>query len=229
MKIDTDVRRSVSGSKAGVLAALVAFVLAAVLGKTDLGLAANVATTRWLQSLLDPNLVEPLTASLILGSNFVCLGFVAAYGFHLWRRGRGWAALAPGLLVVVLALEVLLKSVLAHPPVWPELYRSTSWYVVPNPGEHVELPYPFPSGHALRLTFLVLVVASIASSRRTRGISVLARLGAWVLALLGAASVVYLGWHWTTDAVGGVALGYVTATGTTALLADRSRRRTISG
>lgn len=195
------------------VAAAALLALLAALGGSEFVLSANVSVTRWFQATVPPAVGEPLTISLLLGSTSLSLALLAALGAVLYSRGRKLAALSLGLILVGLAVELALKSWVSHPAVWAEFYRPAPWYPVPQVGSGLELPSPFPSGHSMRTAFLVLVVARVASGSLRPFYSRLVALAAWLAVLCAGGSVVYLGWHWPTDAVGGVALGYLLVVG----------------
>ncbi|HVH40819.1 MAG TPA: phosphatase PAP2 family protein, partial [Labilithrix sp.] len=66
----------------------------------------------------------------------------------------------------------------------------------------------FPSGHAMASASLYLTLAFVASrSRRLRAWRSSLLAGAGTLATMVGATRVYLGVHWPTDVLGGLALG----------------------
>lgn len=86
--------------------------------------------------------------------------------------------------------------------------------------EHLEVVHStsFPSGHSMAASSIYLTLAYVASrSRRLR-----AERGVWLAAATGLASAigatrVYLGVHWPTDVLGGLALGIAWASATEAV------------
>lgn len=117
------------------------------------------------------------------------------------RRPERRLAIAGGLaLVAVTAVEVLLKVGLHHPGP-PEPPRTL---VVWGLGAGPSLGGSYPSGHACRAIVLGATTAMVV---RRRWVTVL--LAVWVAVVI--ATRVYLGEHWASDVLGGVALGVVGA------------------
>lgn len=129
---------------------------------------------------------------------FALLGLLALARL---RRDRARALIPLALLVAATLLEAALKTVLAHPGPPPELSRTTelpAW--LPWPRAHFGNAYP--SGHALRSTFLLVLALG---ARRAAVIAASAfAVAVWV-------SRVYAADHWPSDVVGGILLGGVTA------------------
>lgn len=195
---------------AGPCLALAAFAALAAFGGDQAALAGNVAISRQVRGLVPDALAQPLGAVLALGSSQVSVGVVVALAALLWRRGRRRAILSLGLLFVGVAIELVSKSALLHPGVWPELHRAAHLYPfaeVSTSGLGVPLVSPFPSGHTMRTTYVALVGADVAGEWLGDGVARAVRVLAWALALAAGLAVVYFGWHWATDALGGAALG----------------------
>jgi len=106
--------------------------------------------------------------------------------------------LVPLFIVVVIAIETALKLAIPHAAPPPD--RSRTIELLP----HVQVAFAssFPSGHVARATFLVGIV---------RGIPVWLRV---LAVLLMIASRLYLGEHWLSDCLGGLALGWLVAKAT---------------
>lgn len=86
--------------------------------------------------------------------------------------------------------------------------------------EHLEAVHStsFPSGHSMAASCIYLTLAYVASrSRRLRGDRTLLLAGASTLACSIGATRVYLGVHWPTDVLGGLALGTAWASATEAI------------
>ena len=126
----------------------------------------------------------------------------------LWRAGFGRWSVAPLVWMPFVLLELVLKTVVNQPPVPSDFYRGVYY-----PLMTVATKGSFPSGHAMRSSFLCVFLAVLLWHRGGL-VSRLAALGLVpLLGLLGFARI-YLGYHWLSDVVGGMILG-----GTLALLA----------
>ena len=120
----------------------------------------------------------------------IALGLAVARARRSPREG-----LVPLFIVAVIAIEAALKLAIAHPAPPPD--RSRTIDLLP----HVQVAFAssFPSGHVARITFLSGIV---------RG---------WprwlpaIVVILMIASRLYLGEHWLSDCLGGLALGWVVA------------------
>jgi membrane-associated phospholipid phosphatase len=128
-----------------------------------------------------------------------------------WRRRYGLRGfLAPLLLFAGVAIEIVLKYALFHPPP-PPLILQTRWQLPFSslslahalPGWINLLPYSFPSGHLLRTTFLVSLIMGQPGQRyRLAGVAVIA---------IMAFTRVYDNDHWISDVIGGCLLGLTLA------------------
>jgi len=165
----------------GVLAVLVAVGTLADLDRALLDVL-QVPHGSWFD--LGASIVSTLGRAEIVGT--------VALGVAVVRRRAGrrdwWV---PLLLIVVVAIEFVLKATVPQAPPGQHLWRTVD--VLPD----LDLPtaFAFPSGHVARVAFLV------AALRWPPLLSV-----ATVLAV--GLTRVYLGGHWPSDVVGGWLLGY---------------------
>ena len=116
-----------------------------------------------------------------------------------WVFVRGDRRLAARLVVafaVVALVEVLMKLYLPVPPIPEDAARIRDF----GPLVDAVYPHPYPSGHAIRTTFLLVALCLLWPNRFVWTLSA-------VLLALMAASRVYLGVHWASDVAGGVLLG----------------------
>jgi membrane protein DedA with SNARE-associated domain len=132
-----------------------------------------------------------------VGSNEVLIPLVGlACAWLLWRHRAG--RLAIGVVAALGGVNLLYdltKSLVARPrpPAVFQLVRAGG--------------FAFPSGHVAQALAALGAVAIALSSGRPLRIRVLAGVGTAVVVLLIGLSRVYLGVHWLTDVLGGLALG----------------------
>lgn len=132
-----------------------------------------------------------------LGSNAVLIPLIAALVIFLAVLRRN----VPGSLLAVLALAGadLLYNVIKpiverpRPPVAIHLVEVSS--------------FSFPSGHATAVTACFGMAAALLAAHRSPRVKVLAGVAAAIVIVLVGFSRIYLGVHWFTDVVAGVALG----------------------
>jgi len=127
---------------------------------------------------------------------------ILAMCWWLWKHGQARAALMLFFLFVFgNAVELAFKQRLEARP--PEIifHRSVFGLTLVS----VKTRYGFPSGHVWRTAFLVLTLGSFLRAKVSR-FSWRIPLALILYVLLMAYSRIYLGDHWFSDALGGVAL-----------------------
>lgn len=158
---------------------------------------ATQGVDQWVFTFTSTFVSEPLdvVSSLVsLLGNFEISGVITlAVAALRWQR-QGLRGLAPLLLFVGVALEVILKFYLPHPGP-PQEFSHNKYFLPPL---RFSTPYSFPSGHMLRATFLATLLTASTGKWRTLG---------WIFVLAMAITRPYLNEHWTSDVIGGFLLG----------------------
>jgi undecaprenyl-diphosphatase len=176
----------------------------------------------WVRQTIHGHAVPGLTTVMVAASRWGAPGVLAVYGVAaaLVFLSRGWRRAAVLVLLTMAGaglLDWLLKQLYGRARPAPLF----DFYPLPH-------SYSFPSGHALFATCFFGGVAVLASHRlRHRA----AEVAVWVVAVLAilliGVSRIYLGVHYPTDVLGGLAAGTVWV-GAVALgdrLAEHRRRR----
>ncbi len=190
------VRRFPAWSVAAAAIFAAFFVAIALLVHNGVTGPADLAATIAFQSIASDPLDLLANADTLVGQLSVTLVLACVLAAIAWRRIGPAAAIAPAFILLSGPVELLLKSVLQQPGPPHEYIRAFHNLL----GIRIETQASFPSGHVTRVTFLVLTAASLYPR-------------AWVpaaAALFLALTVylrVYIGDHWVTDAVAGLALG----------------------
>ena len=158
-----------------------------------------------------------------LGSIEVTLVIAALLGFALFRGLRLLAVLPFAFVLLGSGLELLSKLVI--PSVAPAKGLQRWPDILPRISHNVG-GYSFPSGHVLRATVAYGLLLYLADRWELfgRDSSRLSPVLVLVIFLMGWA-VVYLGWHWFSDALGGLLLGLTLLFG---LIAYLERKRTLN-
>ena len=176
----------------------------------------------WVRNAIHGHAVPGLTTVMVVASRWGAPGVLAVFGVvaALVFLTRGWRRAA-----------VLVLLTMAGAGLLDGLLKQAYGRARPSPlFEFYPLPhsYSFPSGHALFATCFFGGVAVLASHRlRHRAAEVAVWLVAVLAIVLIGVSRIYLGVHYPTDVLGGLAAGTVWV-GTVALgdrLAEHRRRR----
>jgi membrane-associated phospholipid phosphatase len=158
-----------------------------------------------------------------LGSIEITLVIAALIGVALFRGLRLLAVLPVAFVLLASALEAIGKQFISSDA--PPLALNRFPTVLPGLAHNVGL-YSYPSGHVLRATVTYGLVLYLAERWGIFGenSSRLSPVLVVVIFLVGYA-VVYLGWHWFSDALGGLLLGLTLLFG---LIAYLERKRTVN-
>jgi membrane-associated phospholipid phosphatase len=158
-----------------------------------------------------------------LGSIEVTLVIAALLGLALFRGLRLLAVLPVVAILLGSGLEFLGKLVV--PSVAPGRAFQRFPHILPTLGHNVG-KYSFPSGHVLRAAIAYGLVLYLAERWELfgRDSSRLSPVLVLVTLLIGY-GVIYLGWHWFSDALGGLLLGLTLLFG---LIAYLERKRTVN-
>ncbi len=158
-----------------------------------------------------------------LGSIEVTLIIAALLGLALFRGLRLLAVLPVAFVLFGSGLEVLSKHVVASIAPGKAFQRLPD--ILPT-FTHKLGGYSYPSGHVLRATLAYGLVLYLAERWQLfgRDSSRLSPVLVLVIFLVGY-GVVYLGWHWLSDALGGALLGLTLLFG---LIAYLERKRLVN-
>ncbi len=155
-----------------------------------------------------PLLDHVFSAATFMGGPGVVVVALAILAYVFFRVARREAVVFAIGIVVAEVLDLVLKE--AFDRVRPDLWLRTA-----VSGES------FPSGHSLLSTVVYGLVAYTLARRRRGRATLIGAIAAFVVAAI-AFSRLYLGVHWPSDVVAGVALGYLCLTATI-LFARRSQ------
>ena len=158
-----------------------------------------------------------------LGSIEVTLVIAVLLGVGLFRGLRLLAVLPVAFILLGSALEILGKQLIVSPAPGSALQRFPEF--LPSLGHQIGR-WSFPSGHLVRATLTYGLVLYLAERWELfgRDSSRLSPVLVLVIFFVGY-GVVYLGWHWLSDAIGGLLLGLALLF---ALIAYLERKRTVN-
>jgi undecaprenyl-diphosphatase len=202
---------------------LTAFVVMAIFVDVGAFDRINLRMTHYLQGRGSTGQNIGLGIFSYLGSIEVTLLIAALLGFALFRGLRLLAVLPVVFILAGTALETLGKQVITSPAPGKAFQRFPDFLPsLVHKGGH----YSFPSGHVVRATITYGLVLYLAERWELfgRDSSRLSPILVLVIFFVGY-GVVYLGWHWLSDAIGGVLLGLTLLF---ALIAYLERKRTVN-
>ncbi len=181
---------------AAAAAALLFFTLLTVIRPAGHTVDFDLAIAHWISDHRSPAGIAVFTAVSFAGSvvGLVPIGLVIAA--YLQRRG-GWrpvrwlAITIAGATALYLAVNIPVER--PRPPMGLRLYEDAAW--------------SFPSGHSTQAVAFWIMTAVLVTADRSRRAQLVARAAAPVAIGLIGFSRIYLCAHWTTDVLGGFALG----------------------
>lgn len=175
----------------------------AVLAGTGASAGSDRAFTVALQSVASYPLDVLSNADTLIGQATVTAAIGIVLAAVAWRRHGPYAALAPLLIGLTVAIEIVSKGVVGQAAPPKEFTRA---FVFGDPLGTSSLglrlpPLAYPSGHIARITFLSLITAGLFPNVRALRMALAALVAVTFWARI------YIGDHWLSDAVGGLALG----------------------
>jgi membrane-associated phospholipid phosphatase len=200
-----------------------AFVVITVLVTAGAFDRTNLRLTHYLQNRGSYGQDLGLGIFAYLGSFEFTLLIAVLLGLALFRGLRLLAVLPAAFIVVGSGLEILGKLVVPIVPPGKAFQRFPD--ILPSITHHVGR-FSYPSGHVLRAIIAYGLVLYLAERWELfgRDSSRLSPILVLVIFFVGYA-VVYLGWHWFSDVVGGALLGLTLLIG---LIAYLERKRTVN-
>jgi membrane-associated phospholipid phosphatase len=196
--LTVDLRRAPSWTLVAAAGCTALFLVLAVLVMLGVTRAGDLAVIRAFQSVTSYPLDLAVNAHTVLGQLAVTLPLSVVLAIVAQRRLGGYAWLGPLFILATGGIEIVFKTIAEHPAPPREFTRAFGSPLGVPP--QLQPPFAFPSGHVARSTFLAVTAAWLLPSRAS---AVLATL---FIAFTVFARV-YIGDHWISDAVAGLALG----------------------
>lgn len=195
-----------------LLASLAALALLTLLVATGATRAIDVATIQAFQRLASTPLDVVVNLHTVIGQAIPTVAIAVIAAAILWWRGRRRAAFAPLVLLVTGPVELALKYALQHSGPPDEYIRAITYL-----GTGLHTPSSFPSGHVTRITFLCALAAFSTPNLVVRTLAV-------TFVAFTVFARVYIGDHWVSDALAGVALGLACAAAARLLAGQQPQR-----
>ncbi|HZT07059.1 MAG TPA: phosphatase PAP2 family protein [Chloroflexota bacterium] len=184
------------------MAALIGiFVIVTVLVELRTAASLDIAVAAGAQQINSALLDRLAAAAAVLLAFEPSLLYAAAGSLMLSRARAGYYSLLPFGFVMLTAIEVGMKLFVYQPGVPLALQRPIHYPLIA-----VTFQGSYPSGHAIRSAYAAAFAAIVLAPRRGLGRSVTFAVLA-LAALLFGLSRVYLGEHWLSDVLAGLALG----------------------
>jgi len=179
------------------LAAAAAFVTVLVIVlPVEHRVALDMDVATWIAKNRGETLVTTAQVASWLGSVFGIVPLALAIAWYLkrthgWHAVRWYAIAIVGATLAYLALNHLIAR--TRPPMGLRMFEDTAW--------------SFPSGHSTQAVVFWFMSATLLTARSTVRVQLAALAFAFVCVLAIGGSRICLDEHWTTDVLGGFALG----------------------
>lgn len=158
-----------------------------------------------LQNLIPRNFDFPLSILSLVGSfEITAVTLLALAVLVFFKRWLG-VFLTLSLFFSTQLLELFGKLFLFHPSPPLTFFRAALPFNLPSGYIHTD--YSYPSGHAIRITFIVIFLLFYLEKNISGAKKLFLQTSIVIFLAAMLISRIYLGEHWTTDVIGGMFLG----------------------